>query len=128
MAVEQDRHAVAAADRELTTGGQVRLPGLDHLTGRDEVKFVIASRADYEWARAVIRERRLDVKVSTGELRALLMQIDVRVIDRPGSSVVTVLVRSPPRARNEPLVTRRGLLWSPRSLPNPAGGRREETR
>jgi 7-carboxy-7-deazaguanine synthase len=45
---------------------------LDHLTARDEVKFVIASRADYEWARAVIRDRGLDGKVARGELRALL--------------------------------------------------------
>jgi len=45
---------------------------LDHLTGRDEVKFVIASRADYEWARDVIRERGLDVRVKEGSLRALL--------------------------------------------------------
>ncbi|HEY6417372.1 MAG TPA: radical SAM protein [Candidatus Binataceae bacterium] len=30
---------------------------LDHLTPRDEVKFVVADRADYEWARDVIRER-----------------------------------------------------------------------
>jgi 7-carboxy-7-deazaguanine synthase len=30
---------------------------LDHLTERDEVKFVIADRADYEWARGVIRDR-----------------------------------------------------------------------
>ena len=27
---------------------------LEHLTQRDEVKFVIADRADYEWARDVI--------------------------------------------------------------------------
>lgn len=45
---------------------------LDHLTARDEIKFVIASRADYEWARAVIRERGLDRRVEQGELRALL--------------------------------------------------------
>lgn len=32
---------------------------VDRLTQRDEVKFVLASRADYEWARGVIRERRL---------------------------------------------------------------------
>lgn len=32
---------------------------LDHLTPRDEIKIVIAGRADYEWAREVIRERRL---------------------------------------------------------------------
>jgi 7-carboxy-7-deazaguanine synthase len=46
---------------------------LDHLTARDEIKFVIASRADYEWARDVIRERGLGEKVIGGELRALLM-------------------------------------------------------
>ena len=45
---------------------------LDHLTGRDEIKFVIADRADYEWARAVIRERGLDRRVEQGSLRALL--------------------------------------------------------
>ncbi|CAN5756947.1 7-carboxy-7-deazaguanine synthase QueE [soil metagenome] len=45
---------------------------LDHLTGRDEIKFVIAGRADYEWARDVIRERGLDARVDSGDLRALL--------------------------------------------------------
>jgi 7-carboxy-7-deazaguanine synthase len=46
---------------------------LDHLTARDEIKFVVASRRDYEWARDVIRERGLDESVRTGQLRALLM-------------------------------------------------------
>jgi 7-carboxy-7-deazaguanine synthase len=46
---------------------------LDHLTARDEIKFVIASRRDYEWARDTIRERGLDRRVERGELRALLM-------------------------------------------------------
>jgi 7-carboxy-7-deazaguanine synthase len=32
---------------------------LHHLTARDEVKFVIADRADYEWAREVIRKHDL---------------------------------------------------------------------
>ncbi|HLU24134.1 MAG TPA: radical SAM protein [Longimicrobiales bacterium] len=45
---------------------------LDHLTGRDEVKFVIRDRRDYEWARDVIRERGLADRVRAGELRALL--------------------------------------------------------
>jgi 7-carboxy-7-deazaguanine synthase len=45
---------------------------LDHLTSRDEIKFVIAGREDYEWARAVIRDRALDRRVERGELRALL--------------------------------------------------------
>jgi len=33
---------------------------LDYLTSRDEIKIVIASRADYEWARDVLREQQLD--------------------------------------------------------------------
>jgi 7-carboxy-7-deazaguanine synthase len=45
---------------------------LAHLTARDEIKFVIADRADYEWARDVIRARGLDVRVREGSLRALL--------------------------------------------------------
>ena len=30
------------------------------LTPRDEIKIVVASRTDYEWARELIRARRLD--------------------------------------------------------------------
>ena len=37
-----------------------RLENLAHLDARDEIKIVIASRADYEWARDAIREHRLD--------------------------------------------------------------------
>jgi len=33
-----------------------RWSNLDHLTARDEIKFVLADRADYEWMRATIRE------------------------------------------------------------------------
>lgn len=36
-----------------------RWSNLEHLTERDEIKFVLASRGDYEWMRAVIRERGL---------------------------------------------------------------------
>jgi len=36
---------------------------LDHLTPRDEIKFVVSDRADYEWARAVILERDLASRV-----------------------------------------------------------------
>ena len=46
---------------------------LDHLTERDEVKFVVKDRADYEWTRATIRERGLDTRVDDGSLRALLV-------------------------------------------------------
>ena len=37
-----------------------RWENLAVLNPRDEIKFVLASRADYEWAAAVIRERQLD--------------------------------------------------------------------
>ncbi len=46
---------------------------LDHLTGLDEVKFVVLDRADYEWARDTIRERGLDRRLAEGSLGALLM-------------------------------------------------------
>ena len=45
---------------------------LDHLTERDEIKFVIANRVDYEWARDVVRSRGLDRRVHAGTLRAIL--------------------------------------------------------
>jgi 7-carboxy-7-deazaguanine synthase len=37
---------------------------LDHLTAQDQVKFVLCSRADYEWARAVVAERGLAHRVT----------------------------------------------------------------
>ncbi len=46
---------------------------LDHLTERDEVKFVVKDRTDYEWTRDTIRERGLDARVDDGSLRALLV-------------------------------------------------------
>jgi 7-carboxy-7-deazaguanine synthase len=45
---------------------------LEHLTARDEVKFVVKDRADYEWARRAITEHALDERVREGTLRALL--------------------------------------------------------
>ncbi len=46
---------------------------LAHLTARDEVKFVIGDRADYEWARDVITGRGLADRIRDGSLNALLM-------------------------------------------------------
>ena len=50
-----------------------RWENLDHLTGLDEIKFVVADRADYEWTRDTIRHRGLDRRVAEGSLRALLV-------------------------------------------------------
>ena len=46
---------------------------LDHLTARDEVKFVVLDRQDYEWARDTILERGLDRRLEEGTLGALLL-------------------------------------------------------
>jgi 7-carboxy-7-deazaguanine synthase len=43
-------------------GGTFRLSNLRTLTARDEVKFVLADRADYEFARDFIRQHGLDTK------------------------------------------------------------------
>jgi len=37
-----------------------RWSNLDHITRRDEIKFVLSHRADYEWMRTIIREKSLD--------------------------------------------------------------------
>jgi 7-carboxy-7-deazaguanine synthase len=37
---------------------------IEHLNKRDEVKFVLCSREDYEWARDVIKEHQLDQRVA----------------------------------------------------------------
>lgn len=41
-------------------GGTFRVQNLEHLTPRDEVKFVVASRTDYEFARDFIHEHGLN--------------------------------------------------------------------
>lgn len=60
-----------------------RWENLAHLDGRDEIKFVVADRADYEWAREVIEKRDLASRVGTGTLRALLVS-PVWGADGPG--------------------------------------------
>lgn len=42
---------------------RIRWENLEHLAERDEVKFVLADRADYEWARDVLRRTELDRRV-----------------------------------------------------------------
>jgi 7-carboxy-7-deazaguanine synthase len=46
---------------------------LRHVTRRDEIKFVVKDRADWEWAERTIRERQLEERVREGILKALLI-------------------------------------------------------
>lgn len=69
--VETSGHvSIEALDRRAVTILDVKAPGsgethrmewgnLDRLAATDEVKFVLADRADYEWSRALVRERGL---------------------------------------------------------------------
>jgi len=50
-----------------------RWENLEHLSERDEIKFVVKDRRDYEWARDVIRDRGLGERVEAGTLRAILI-------------------------------------------------------
>jgi len=66
-----DRRVIKIMDLKCPDSGETarnRWANIEHLGTRDEVKFVIASRRDYEWARGVIREYRLD-----GRVNAVLM-------------------------------------------------------
>ncbi|MDO8434042.1 MAG: radical SAM protein [Candidatus Binatus sp.] len=49
---------------------------LEHLGARDEIKFVVADRADYEWARAAIAERGLGARVNAILLSPVFGQLD----------------------------------------------------
>lgn len=42
-----------------------RWENLEHLTSRDEIKFVLADRVDYEWMREVVRSRELTKRTPT---------------------------------------------------------------
>jgi 7-carboxy-7-deazaguanine synthase len=42
--------------------GRNLLGQLDTLNGRDQIKFVICDRGDYEWSRALVQERALDTR------------------------------------------------------------------
>ena len=62
---------IGLADRRVSRVMDLKTPGsgeddknlwsnLDELTANDQIKFVICSRGDYEWARQQLHDRRLD--------------------------------------------------------------------
>jgi len=50
-----------------------RYENLAHLTGRDEIKFVVQDRKDYEWAKSAIQKHGLERRVEHQTLRAILV-------------------------------------------------------
>jgi 7-carboxy-7-deazaguanine synthase len=62
-----DARVIRIMDLKCPDSGEVernRWANIEHLNRRDEVKFVIASRRDYEWARGVIAEYQLEARVN----------------------------------------------------------------
>lgn len=53
-----------------------RWENIEHLTQRDEVKIVLADRADYDWAKAVIEEHRLADRVNAVLLSCVWGELD----------------------------------------------------
>ena len=60
-----DRRAVTILDVKAPGSGEthrMEWRNLDLLAASDEVKFVLADRADYEWSRTLVREKELTTK------------------------------------------------------------------
>jgi 7-carboxy-7-deazaguanine synthase len=88
-----DRRAHLILDVKTPGSGMVERndwANLERLGPGDELKFVLADRADYEWARALIRERALEARVPVNlspvhgqldprELAAWLLEDGLRV-------------------------------------------------
>lgn len=82
---------------------------LDHLGPRDEVKFVVAHREDYEWARDTIRERGLDAAVTGGRLGALLISPVWGAVDLESLAAWILEDRLPARFQ----LQLHKLIWGP---------------
>jgi len=86
-----------------------RWENLDHLTERDEVKFVVQDRVDYQWACDIIRERELDRRVEEGSLRALLISPVWEAVDLESLGTWILEDQLPVRLQ----VQLHKLIWGP---------------
>jgi 7-carboxy-7-deazaguanine synthase len=57
-----------------------RWENVEHLTERDEVKLVLADRADYEWARTAIRDRELADRANAVLLSPVWGELDPKAL------------------------------------------------
>jgi 7-carboxy-7-deazaguanine synthase len=84
---------------------------LGHLTGNDELKFVLAHRADFDWACEVIRQQELHDAVREGRLRALLFSPVWGELDLNTLSEWVLAINLPVRVQ----VQLHKLIWDPRT-------------
>ena len=84
-------HDISAIDARVHRIMDLKTPGsgevaknlfgnIAHLSARDEVKFVIGSREDYEWSRAQLREHRLNERCHAVLFSPIFGRIDPRQI------------------------------------------------
>jgi 7-carboxy-7-deazaguanine synthase len=84
-------HDISAVDPRVHRIMDLKTPGsgegernmfsnIAHLTARDEVKFVIGSREDYEWSRQQLREHRLAERCRAVLFSPIFGRIDPREI------------------------------------------------
>jgi 7-carboxy-7-deazaguanine synthase len=84
-------HDISAVDPRVHRIMDLKTPGsgevernlfsnIQHLTSRDEVKFVIGSREDYEWSCAQLREHRLARRCRAVLFSPIFGRIDPREI------------------------------------------------
>jgi 7-carboxy-7-deazaguanine synthase len=84
---------------------------LGHLTGRDELKFVLAHRADFDWACQVIRQQELHHAVREGRLGALLFSPVWGALDLKTLSEWVLATDFPVRVQ----VQLHKLIWDPQA-------------
>ena len=84
-------HDISAVDPRVHRIMDLKTPGsgevernlfsnIEYLTSRDEVKFVIGSREDYEWSRTQLRDRRLADRCRAVLFSPIFGRIDPREI------------------------------------------------
>ncbi|MFP4222539.1 MAG: radical SAM protein [Phycisphaeraceae bacterium] len=88
-----DERVIRIVDLKTPGSGEsdrTRWANLDLLRPADEIKFVLTDRADYEWARQVIRQRGLVEKLGAGHLlmsAAAAMPASREIAGAPGLAI-----------------------------------------
>jgi 7-carboxy-7-deazaguanine synthase len=86
-------------------------PNLGHLTERDELKFVLVDRTDFDWACEVIRQHGLHEAVGDARLRAILFSPAWGELDLKTLSEWVLASDLPIRVQ----IQLHKLIWGPRA-------------
>jgi 7-carboxy-7-deazaguanine synthase len=107
-----DKRVVRIVDLKCPGSGEVdrnRWENLAHLRATDEIKFVLADRADYEWARAVMREHGLGLADGQGVGATVLLSTAHGLLDPAQVAAWMLEDRLPVRLQ----LQLHKILWDP---------------